>query len=133
MFALFLIYFINLLLIFFMIFCEQKRLHRVAIWLLIFTLFPIISFLIYLLLGIGVTNKKKKKLSIYKSCQIFKWNIKREFENINSDFKNLQQFNLLNHNALVFQNESIKIFTDNKVQKIRKENGEYVFIGENDE
>ena len=57
------IFLINIVLAFFMVFIEHKRLHRVAIWLFVFSILPIIGFILYVLLGVGVFNRNKKFLA----------------------------------------------------------------------
>ena len=105
---------INLLLIMFMIFIEHKRLHRVAIWLLVFTFLPILSFVIYLLLGIGVLNKKSKYQKIYNLTRLNKLTIKNNIKNVKKTNKYRQNivFNALNCNSLYLDNENIDIFAN---------------------
>lgn len=114
MFAFFLINLINLFLIIFMIFIEHKNTHRVAIWLLVFSFLPIIGFLFYILLGIGITYKKKRLLKIYHENLICRNNFRNNFEQIKGNFNELQRFNLINNNSLILSNEYINIFTNGK-------------------
>ena len=111
-FALFLINLINLFLILFMIFIEHKNTHRVAIWLLVFTFLPILGFLIYLLLGVGIVFKKKRLLKIYKNNLISRNNLRNNFLQLNGKYNELQKFNLINNNSLLLTNENIDIFTN---------------------
>lgn len=111
-FALFLINLINLFLILFMIFIEHKNTHRVAIWLLVFTFLPILGFLIYLLLGVGIVFKKKRLLKIYRNNLISRNNLRNNFLQLNGKYNELQKFNLINNNSLLLTNENIDIFTN---------------------
>jgi len=112
MFALFLINIINLCLILFMIIFEHKKMYRVALWLLVFTVLPILGFLIYILIGIGVIRKNKKLKQVYNYNLIFKNNIKQNFKQIKGKYYEIQKFNLLNNNSLLLNNEKVEIFTN---------------------
>lgn len=112
MIALFLIInLINLILIFFMIICEHKHLHRVAIWLLVFALLPIIGFLIYLILGTSVINAKKKLIKITDKSLLNKKNLRENYFSIKGNFSDIEKFNLINANSLVLNNEYVKVFS----------------------
>jgi len=102
----FIINLINLLLTNFMIFIEHKRLHRVAIWLFVFALLPIVGFLIYLLIGIGVIKKTSKFLNINFYHPINNFNL----NNLKLNNSNVK-FNILNHSALCLDNKNIEIFS----------------------
>lgn len=114
MFALFFVALnlINLCLIILMIFLEHKNTHRIAIWLLVFSFLPLIGFLIYVLLGIGVIFKNKRLFKIYDGTLITKNNLKANYKKINGKFCELQRFNLINNNSLLLSNQNIDIFTD---------------------
>jgi len=112
MFALFLLNLINLCLILFMIIFEHKKLYRVALWLLTFTLLPIIGFLIYLLFGFGVIFKNKKLKQVYKYNLLFKNNKKENYKTIKGQYNEIQKFNLLNNNSLLLGNEKVEIFSN---------------------
>lgn len=123
MFAFFLINLINVLLILFMIFIEHKNTHRVAIWLLVFTFLPIVGFLIYILLGIGIVFKKNRLLKIYNNTLISRKNLKDNFQQIKSSYNELQKFNLINNNSLLLKNQKIDIFTNGEdtFEKLKKD------------
>lgn len=111
MFVLFLINIVNILLIIFMVIVEHKRLNRVAIWLLIFSCFPILGFVFYILFGVGVISRKQKKALYLNKSAIRK---KIEIENREKSYKEFDRkidFNLLNNGALLLKNEKIDIFT----------------------
>lgn len=114
MFTLFIIInIINLILIMFMIFVEHKRLHRLAIWLLVLSLLPILGFIIYILLGIGVIKKKQKYLTIANNLRINKLNLKSNIKLINNNKnKKIITFNAINSNSLYLSNKNIDIFTN---------------------
>lgn len=114
MFTLFIIInIINLVLIMFMIFVEHKRLHRLAIWLLVLSLLPILGFIIYLLLGVGVIKKKQKYLMITNTSRINKLNLKTNVCLINNnENKRIITFNAVNSNSLYLSNKNIDIFTN---------------------
>lgn len=111
MFAFFFINLINIILIIFMVFVEHKRLHRVAIWLLIFSLLPIVGFLLYLIFGIGLPFRRKKERMIFDDSLIRKRLILENRNNISTKFSEIIAFNLLNNNSLCLKNEEINIFT----------------------
>ena len=112
MFTLFLINIINLFLILFMIIFEHKKLYQVTIWFLVFTLLPIVGFLVYLLLGAGVISKNKRLKQIYSYNLIYKNNIKQNFNKIKGKYSEIQKFNLINNNSFLVANEKVEIFTD---------------------
>lgn len=98
-----------------MIFIEHKNPHRVAIWLLAFTFFPIVSFVIYFLLGIGLRFKAKKILQVEKKLSLLsKTNLRNNLKKINSQnhyHKELINFNLLNNFSPLLQCDKIDIFS----------------------
>lgn len=118
MFVFFLILIINILFTLIMVVYEHKRLHRVAIWLFVFTSLPIIGFIFYLLFGVGVINRKKKYLQIKKEKYLSKINLKNNKNQIdnseffNEELKNIMGFNLINSDSLILDNEEIKIYND---------------------
>ena len=114
MFTLFIIInIINLVLIMFMIFVEHKRLHRLAIWLLVLSLLPILGFIIYLLLGVGVIKKKQKYLMITNTSRINKLNLKTNVCLINNnENKRIITFNAVNSNSLYLSNKNIEMYLD---------------------
>ncbi|MBE5746284.1 MAG: hypothetical protein E7359_03250, partial [Clostridiales bacterium] len=123
MFAFFLINLINLILICFMIFIEHKNTHRIAIWLLIFSFLPIIGFLFYFLLGVGVLFKKKRLFKIYNNNLIVRNNLRNNYNLITGNNFSLQKYNLINNNSLLLKNEKIDIFTNgiDAFEKIKKD------------
>lgn len=113
MFALFFIVnLINLCLILFMIIFEHKKLYRLSLWLLIFTILPLLGFLIYLLFGVGVLFKNKKLKLSFNNNLISKNNIKKNYKKISGKFEKIQKFNLINNNSLLLSNEKVEIFTN---------------------
>ena len=112
MFALFLLNIINLCLILFMIIIERKKLYRLALWLLVFILFPILGFLLYLLFGAGVIRKKRKLQKVYSYNLIYKSNIKQNFKSMKGRHAEVQKFNLLNNYSTVLTNEKVEIFSN---------------------
>lgn len=98
-----------------MIFIEHKNSHRVAIWLLAFTFFPIISFVFYFLLGIGLKFKAKKILKVEKQLSLLsKTNLRNILNKINIQnhyYKDLINFNLLNNFSPLLQCDNIDIFS----------------------
>ena len=95
-----------------MIIFEHKKLYRVALWLLVFTLLPVLGFLIYLLIGVGVIRKNTKLKQIYSFNLNFRNNIKQNYKTINDKHAEIQKFNLLNNNSLVLTNEKVEVFTN---------------------
>lgn len=118
---------INLVLIFYMIFMEHKKPHRVAIWLLAFVFVPIISFILYFLLGIGLKFKAKKIISVEKQLNLIsKSNLRKNLREINSQnfvYKEIMTFNLINANSLLLKCENLKIFSSGKdfVEDLKKQ------------
>lgn len=106
---------INLILIVFMIFFEHKKPHRVAIWLLAFTFFPIISFVVYFLFGIGLRFKAKKIIKVEKQLSsLSKMNLRNNLKKVNVQkyyYKDLINFNLLNNFSPLLECDNLRFFS----------------------
>ncbi len=97
-----------------MIFIEHKRPYRVLVWTVAFLVLPIVSFVLYLIFGIGVVNRKQKLKLILRNTEICKKNLKTNFYqtqfNIEKEYNSLIKFNTNLHKTLVLKNDSVKIF-----------------------
>lgn len=105
--------FVNVVLMFFMIFFQQKRPHRIFIWLLVFFALPIIGFLLYILFGVGVFNRKKKLSQTLNNSFLEKQNLKL---NVKNELKENSKINLQNN----------KYFRKNKIKTENLDSGKYV-------
>ena len=105
--------FVNVVLMFFMIFFQQKRPHRIFIWLLVFFALPIIGFLLYILFGVGVFNRKKKLSQTLNNSFLEKQNLKL---NVKNKLKENSKINLQNN----------KKFRKNKIKTENLDSGKYV-------
>ncbi|MGN1208464.1 MAG: phospholipase D-like domain-containing protein, partial [Christensenellales bacterium] len=117
--ALFLcLFLINLLLVLFMIFCEQKRPFRVLIWLVLFLLLPIIGFVLYAFFGVGVIKRSKKLNQILNKSKLYKKSLKSNCQNVENRLsKNSLPmiFNANLHNSFVLFCEKIEIFRNGEL------------------
>ena len=99
-----------------MVFIERKKPNIIISWLIILTFLPIIGFLIYIMIGSGLsykTTKMLKKMKIQQREYLeFVKNQKKFFSHRlkNSEFSNLILFNLNNSNSAYFKDNSVRVF-----------------------
>ena len=98
-----------------MILIEHKKTHRVAIWLLVFSVLPIVGFIIYLMLGAGVNFRAKKLLNNCKKESLLNnYNLKHNLESVFNKkhyYKDLIAYNIINNNAKLVGCENLEIFS----------------------
>ena len=116
-----------------MIFIERKKTQSIVSWLLILTFLPIIGFILYLLVGSGLSYKTrtmlKKKRLYQKEYDEFIAKQKerlqgKKYKNIEeANLSNFLLFNLNNSNSAIFKNNKIKIFTngEDKISALKKD------------
>ncbi len=126
------IFVINMLCVFAMIFIERKKPHIVVSWLILLTFLPVIGFVIYILIGSGLSYKTKKMLSkrrLYrKEHEDFIQNQKKLFSARNisdeeKEFLDLMLFNLNNSNSAYFRNNDVRVFLngEDKLLSLKKD------------
>ena len=98
-----------------MLFLERKKPIRFFVWILVLAI-PFLGLLIYLLIGYGLGIKtkillKRRKLN-NKRYNIYLKKQKKDFENIDSKFKDLILMNLNNANSIYFDDNKIDYFND---------------------
>lgn len=129
----FIIFCLNILCIFTMIFIERKKPQVIVSWLILLSFFPIIGFIFYILIGSGLSYKTKKML---KKKKLYKKEydefVLKQKENLqdkkykNSEEKNysdLLMFNLNNSNSAYFKHNNVRIFTNgnDKILALKKD------------
>ena len=116
------IFVINLLCVFAMIFIERKKPQIIVSWLLTMTFLPILGFVLYVLIGSGLSYKTKKMLKkkrLYQKeyneharaqkSRLYSKKYKDEKEKQLSEFL---LFNLNNANSAFYKHNNIRIFTN---------------------
>ncbi|MBR2221275.1 MAG: cardiolipin synthase [Clostridia bacterium] len=136
---------LNFLAIIAMIFIERKKPEIIISWLLLFSLFPILGFVFYVLIGSGLSVKTKKMLRRKKFYNDNYVNYYHQLINNERDIKNQKAYELVKYNMLAAASvptfgNSVKIFTngydkiDALVQDIQNAkhsiNIEYYIIGD---
>ena len=123
---------INIACVITMIFVERKKPHLIASWFIVLTFLPILGFIIYSLVGSGLSIKtkrmlKKKRLRA-KEYEDFVKEQKRRFtaRNISDEEKNfldITLFNLNNTNSSYFKNNFVKLFLNGpeKIESLKKD------------
>lgn len=115
---------INLILALVMIFIERKKPNIIMAWMMLFTFLPIIGFIIYALVGSGLSYKTKKfikKMKLqHKDYLEFVNAQKKIFSNKlkNNDYADLVLYNLNNSNSAYFDNNSVRVFLEGE-EKIK--------------
>lgn len=117
---------LNILLVLSMVFIERKKTQSIISWLFILTVFPIVGFLVYVLIGGGLSFKTRsmiRKKHIVSSeyndyIQLQKRKIRdralvmKNVEDVN--MAELMLFNINNSNSALFLNNSVVVFVDGK-------------------
>lgn len=119
MIALFLCLFLtDLTLFLFMIFCMHKSFSKTLAWTCSFLFLPFFSHILFLLIGIGVLNRKQKLKLILKNGFLNKKNLNNNFKktqkNIEKYYKNLALFNINLHKTMVLKNNDLQIYRSGK-------------------
>ena len=107
---------INIFAVLWMVFKEQKKPEVIISWLLLFSVFPIVGYLIYIVIGGGISIKNKQMLknkkfyndhytSFYKNIAVENSQVK------NPEISNLIKFNLLNAKSVPNFSNKIKFIT----------------------
>ena len=108
---------LNLLAIIAMIFIERKKPEIIISWLLLFSFFPLIGFVFYVLIGSGLSVKTKKMLRRKKFYNDNYVNYYHALINNERDIKNKQAYDLVKYNVMASQSvptfgNDVKIFTN---------------------
>lgn len=125
---------LNILLILAMIFIERKKPQTIISWTVILTFLPIVGFILYILVGGGLSYKTKKLLKqkmlldedyinfVQKQEKTLK-NINFFNLNANSVCKDTILFNLNNSHSAVFNNCNVRVFTngEDKLISLKKD------------
>lgn len=123
---------VNILCILTMIFVERKKPHTIVAWFMLLNLFPIGGFIIYGLVGSGLSYKtkrmlKKKRLQA-KEYEEFVKEQKQLFSSRNiseeeKSFLDLMLFNLNNSHCSYFKNNSVREFLngEDKIISLKKD------------
>lgn len=118
---------VNIFAIALMIFRERKKPESIISWLLLFSFFPIIGFLFYVLIGGGLSVKtknmlKRKQLYNEKYTNYFINNIEAP-RKINQNALSIINFNTQNANAVPTYGNKVKVFTDGnkKIDSLTKD------------
>ena len=110
---------INIFCVITMIFVERKKPQTIAAWFVILTFLPIIGFIIYGIVGSGLSYKtkkmlKKKKLHTKEYEEFVKEQKKlfssRDISKEESEYLGLMLFNLNNSNSSYFRKNSVRVF-----------------------
>lgn len=109
--------FLNLLAIVAMIFIERKKPEIIISWLLLFSIFPIGGFIIYVLIGSGLSVKTKKMLRRKKFYNDNYVNYYHELINDERDIKNHKAYSLVRYNMIASSSvptfgNNVQIFTN---------------------
>ena len=118
----FVIFCFNMLSVLTMIFVERKKPPIIVSWLVILTFLPIVGFILYILIGNGLSYKTrrmiKKKRLYQKEYDEF---IAKQKENLQDkkykdekekNFSDLLIFNINNSNSAYFRHNDVKVFTN---------------------
>ena len=118
----FVIFCFNMLSVLTMIFVERKKPPIIVSWLVIMTILPIVGFILYILIGNGLSYKTrrmiKKKRLYQKEYDEF---IAKQKENLQDkkykdekekNFSDLLIFNINNSNSAYFRHNDVKVFTN---------------------
>ena len=129
----FIVFCLNILCVFTMIFIERKKTQTIVSWLMILTFLPILGFILYVLVGSGLSYKTRKMLKKKRLYQKeYDEYIARQKERLqgrkykNKEEENLSDlllFNLNNSNSAFFKNNNIRIFTngEDKITSLKKD------------
>ena len=114
---LFTIIILNLLAILTMILKERKKPEIIISWLLLFSLLPVVGFVLYVLIGSGLSIKNKRMLQkkkFYNDNYInyFHELISEDIEIENPKASKLIKFNMRNGNSVPTFGNSVKFFVD---------------------
>ena len=123
---------VNIVCILTMIFVERKKPHTIVSWFIVLNFLPIIGFLIYGIVGSGLSYKTKKMLKkkrLYaKSYEDFVKEQKQLFtsRNISKEelkYLDLMLFNLNNSNSSYLKNNSVRVFLngEDKILALKKD------------
>lgn len=117
-----LIFSVNILCVFAMIFIERKKPQVIVSWLVTMTFLPIFGFLLYVLIGSGLSYKTKrmlKKKRLYQkeyndaiSHQKLRLTKKHFKDNNEKDISSFLLFNLNNARSAYFRYNSVRVFTN---------------------
>lgn len=120
----FVVFCLNILCVLAMIFVERKKPQIIVSWLIVLTFLPILGFLLYILIGSGLSYKTKrmlKKKRLYQkeydefitkqkeTLQERKYKSREE-----KNYSDLLMFNLNNSKSAYYENNNIRIFTNGK-------------------
>lgn len=110
------VFIVNILLIFSMTFLERKRPETIISWLVLFTYLPIIGFLIYILIGSGLSlknrNMLKRKQHFEKHYSKFVQADVSEDGSLTRAQKEIVSYNLNATDNPVFFGNDVKVFTN---------------------
>ncbi|MDD4110396.1 MAG: cardiolipin synthase [Clostridia bacterium] len=118
----------NIFFVVIMIFVERKKPNVIISWLVVLTFLPIIGFLIYLLVGNGLsykTTRMIKKMKIHRKEYVeFVKKQKQLFSQLSEDqSSDFILFNLNNSNSAYFSNNLISVYTsgEEKIEALKKD------------
>ena len=129
----FVIFCFNMLSVLTMIFVERKKPPIIVSWLVIMTILPIVGFILYILIGNGLSYKTrrmiKKKRLYQKEYDEF---IAKQKENLQDkkykdekekNFSDLLIFNINNSNSAYFRHNDVKVFTngEDKITELKED------------
>ena len=123
---------VNILCVLTMIFVERKKPHTIVSWFMVLNLLPILGFIIYGIVGSGLSYKTKrmlKKKRLYaKSYEEFVKEQKQLFSSRNisdeeKEYLDLMLFNLNNSNSSYLKNNSVRVFLngEDKIVSLKKD------------
>ena len=129
---LFVVFCINILLVLTMIFIERKKPQIIVAWLIGLTFLPIVGFVLYILIGSGLSYKTRKMLKKKRLYQkeyndiMAEQKIKlldKEVITTETPFSDLLLFNMNNANSLYYKNNDLRIFTngEDKMLALKKD------------
>lgn len=129
----FIVFCINILCVLAMIFVERKKPQIIVSWLVVLTFLPILGFILYILIGSGLSYKTrkmiKKKRLYQKEYDEFilkqKANLQdRKYKNKEEEnFSDLLIFNINNSNSAYFRHNDVRVFTngEDKIASLKKD------------
>lgn len=111
-----------------MIFVERKKPNVIISWLVVLTFLPLIGFIIYILLGNGLsykTTRMLKKMKIHRKEYLeFVNKQKKLFSRLKEEnYTDFILFNLNNSNSAYFSKNSISVYTNglDKIKALKKD------------
>lgn len=112
-----------------MIFIERKKPNIIIAWIMVLTFLPIIGFVIYALVGSGLSYKTKrmiKRMNLQQKDYLeFVNSQKKIFSNKlkNDNYADLILFNLNNSNSAYFDNNTVRVFLngEDKIASLKRD------------